>query len=285
MNNFIQIIGKVRIHPLFWCTFIIAILTARFLEILLLFTIVCIHELGHIIVAHYYKWRITKIQLLPFGGVAEVDEHGNKPLKEEVMVLIAGPIQHIWMIGLVQLLHHLGYIDTELYSFLFWNNLSLLSFNLLPIWPLDGGKLLFSGFSVKYPFKKGHLYMMQTSIACLSIFIVVTIFMSPTNITMWCMIVFLAISMYIEWKQRNYIFVRFLLNRYYGKNENIKTIKNLSVVESDKLFYIFTNFQRGYKHMIVLKNRTEQKIIDEREILHAYFVEKRTNLSIGELFP
>ena len=47
--------------------------------------------------ASYYSWRIPRIMLLPFGGMAEVDEHGNRPLKEEAFVILAGPIQHLWL--------------------------------------------------------------------------------------------------------------------------------------------------------------------------------------------
>lgn len=275
--------GKIRIHPLFWLTFLIAIATAHFLEVLLLFTIVFIHELGHVIAAQHYKWRISKIELLPFGGVAEVDEHGNKPLKEEVVMLLAGPLQHIWIFLLLLFLHQNGYMKKELYSFLFWNNFSLLSFNLLPIWPLDGGKLLLCLFSLKCPFKKAHLHMIRISTVCLFFFTVATIFMSPRNLSMWCMIIFLGVSIYLEWKQREYIFVRFLLNRYYGKNNNIVALRKIKAIDSDTLLQTFTHFRRGYKHFIVIEKKNEQRIIDENELLHAFFTEKKTTASIGEL--
>ncbi len=279
----LQIIGKIRIHPLFWATFLIGIATASFLETLLLFSIIFIHELGHVIVAQHYQWRVTKIELLPFGGVAEVNEHGNKSLKEEIIILLAGPLQHVWMMVLVQIIYQTGYIEEDIHSFLFWNNFSLFVFNLLPMWPLDGGKLLFCLFSLKYPFREAHLHTVVISAVSLGIFTFITIFISPTNITMWCMIVFLGISLYIEWKQRKFIFVRFLLNRYYGKNMNTTVSKTITAGESDTLFQIFTNFQRGYKHFIVIEKKEEQTMVDENELLRAYFIENKTNASIGEL--
>lgn len=53
-------------------------MTGYFREVLMVFLIVFIHELGHAGAAHYFKWRIHKVELLPFGGVAEVEDSGNK---------------------------------------------------------------------------------------------------------------------------------------------------------------------------------------------------------------
>ena len=90
MIKYRDVLTKISVHPLFWVIIVIGIFTARFKELLLLFCIVLIHELGHAFAAAHYNWRIKRIQLLPFGGVAELEEHGNKSLKEELVVVIAG---------------------------------------------------------------------------------------------------------------------------------------------------------------------------------------------------
>ena len=91
-----------------------------------------------------------KIQLLPFGGVAELEEHGNKSLKEELVVVIAGPIQHIWMMAIGYMLFEAGWLHAELYYFFMWNNIIILAFNLLPIWPLDGGKYCLTYYHIVF---------------------------------------------------------------------------------------------------------------------------------------
>src|SRR3954454_6997996 len=97
----------IYIHPLLWIVIALSIATAHFLEVCLLLGIIFIHEIGHAAAASFFSWRIKKITLLPFGGVAEMDEHGNRPLKEETIVVAAGPLQHVWMVappyGLVNL--------------------------------------------------------------------------------------------------------------------------------------------------------------------------------------
>ncbi|MGW9606378.1 site-2 protease family protein, partial [Heyndrickxia sporothermodurans] len=140
MNNFIGLLRKIHIHPLFWIIVGIAVITARFHELLILFSILFIHEMGHSIMAHFFSWRIKKISILPFGGVAEMDEHGNRPLKEELLVILAGPIQHVWLAIVMFVLFKMHIISISFFQTFMDYNLMILLFNLLPIWPLDGGK-------------------------------------------------------------------------------------------------------------------------------------------------
>ena len=208
MIKYRDVLTKISVHPLFWVIIVIGIFTARFKELLLLFCIVLIHELGHAFAAAHYNWRIKKIQLLPFGGVAELEEHGNKSLKEELVVVIAGPIQHLWMMAVGYMLFEAGWLHSELYYFFMWNNIIILAFNLLPIWPLDGGKVLFNVLSYRFPYLQAHEKMMKLS-CVFSVILGGQLLWNSNNIMMWVLLIFLAVSLYQEWKQRRYAFMRF----------------------------------------------------------------------------
>ncbi|EEL14937.1 Stage IV sporulation protein FB [Bacillus cereus 95/8201] len=269
---------------MFWVIIVIGIFTARFKELLLLFCIVLIHELGHAFAAAHYNWRIKKIQLLPFGGVAELEEHGNKSLKEELVVVIAGPIQHIWMMAVGYTLFEAGWLHAELYYFFMWNNIIILAFNLLPIWPLDGGKVLFNVLSYRFPYLQAHEKMMKLSCVFFSVILGWQLLWNSNNIMMWVLLIFLAVSLYQEWKQRRYAFMRFLLERYYGNKRGIEKIAPIEVKTEDRLYTIFTKFRRGYKHSIIVHGKyKEHYTLDENELLYAYFTEKRTTSSVEEL--
>lgn len=95
--------------------------------------------------------------------MAELEEHGNKSLKEELVVVIAGPIQHVWMMLVGYMLFEAGWLNADLYYFFMWNNIIILAFNLLPIWPLDGGKVLFNILSYRFPYLQAHEKMMKLS--------------------------------------------------------------------------------------------------------------------------
>ena len=284
MTRVIFLLRHVYIHPLLWIVIALSVATAHFLEVCLLLGIIFIHEMGHAAAASFFSWRIKKITLLPFGGVAEMDEHGNRPLKEEAIVVLAGPLQHVWMVGLGYLLYTFSLIPFDLYQLFYSYNLMVFFFNLFPVWPLDGGKLIFLLLSLKKAFPDAHRMTLIVSFFSLSIFSLLILLAAPTHINVWVVIAFLYFSLYHEWKQRRYIFMRFLLERYYGKKSDLHLLKPIQADEQELLIHVLEKFQRGCKHPIIVEVEGKEKgMLDENELLHAYFTEKRLTDKISDL--
>lgn len=279
-----SLLKKIHVHPLLWLVIAIAIATARFYELFVLLLIIFVHEMGHAIAAAFFSWRIKKISFLPFGGVAEMDEHGNRPIREEAIVIIAGPLQHVWLIGGAFILHELSLMSTDFFLLFVKYNLMVLVFNLLPIWPLDGGKLLFLLLSFIHPFVKAHQQTLILSGVSIGLFALATLIISPAHLNIWIVLSFLIISLMTEWKQRRYTFLRFLLERYYGKKNGFTSLRPLKVDERDRVLTVLEQFQRGYKHpVIVEKEGKEEGTLDENELLHACFAEKQMMGKVGDL--
>lgn len=274
---------NIHIHPMLWFIALIAIMTAQFQTLLLLFWIVLWHELGHVFAAHLFSWRVKRVLLLPFGGVAEMDEHGNRPFYEELIVTIAGPLQHLIIFFIAYIAHHANVISSEMYRQLLEYNLSILLINLLPIWPLDGGKLLFLYRTMRTSFRRAHEQALYASIFFLSVCFICLLTMAPMQINLWIIVCFLAHAIWFEWKQRTYVWIRFLLERYYGKRIEYRALKRLVVDANDPLFRVLLLFHRGKKHAIIVKKNQMEMELDENELLYAYFHEKRTNEPIGHL--
>ncbi|WP_445490140.1 M50 family metallopeptidase [Niallia sp. 03133] len=284
MNKFLRVFNHLYIHPLLWVVITIGVMTAHFYELCMLIFIIFIHELGHGVAASFFSWRIKRIALLPFGGVAELDEHGNRPLKEEAIVIIAGPIQHIWMFGLAYLLYINGLLSLSFYEAFWQYNSMILLFNLLPIWPLDGGKVVFLYLSLKKSFSVAHRLSLLSSIIGILLFFFTVLIIMPTNINAWIIICFLAFSLYYEWKQSKYVFMRFLLERYYGKSKELRQLKPIKVDEEEQIFHVLEHFHRGCKHPIIITSKgKEKRMLDENEVLHAYFTDKLVSVKIGDL--
>ncbi|WP_102274414.1 M50 family metallopeptidase [Cytobacillus massiliigabonensis] len=278
------LIKYIHIHPLLWAVIGLAIMTAHFIELSLFLFIILVHELGHAGAASFFSWRIKRIALLPFGGVAEMEEHGNRPLKEELIVILAGPIQHLWMMGVAYSLFQFSLMPEVIFQHFIQFNLMVFLFNLLPIWPLDGGKLIFLLFSLYYPFPDAHRKCLLLSVGSIVVFIMITLFISPFNLNIWVVVSFLLFALYHEWKQGRYVFIRFLLERYYGKNRAFRTLKPLIVKEEEMVIHVLEKFQRGYKHPIIIeKDGQEKGSLDENELLHAYFAEKIVTARVGDL--
>lgn len=123
---------------------------------LLLFGIVLLHELGHSLAALYFGIPVKDITLLPIGGVARLERMPEKPA-QELVVAAAGPAVNVALIFVFTPLLFL--VRDDLFGgslmrsmlagpslagtlvFLSIVNLSLLIFNLIPAFPLDGGRI------------------------------------------------------------------------------------------------------------------------------------------------
>ncbi len=112
------------------------------LAALLLFASVTFHEISHSYIARKYHISITNITLFIFGGVAQLKENPPHP-KAEFRIAIAGPISSFLLSILFFLLaiNMLG-APKALFSYLARINFILGAFNLIPCFPLDGGRVL-----------------------------------------------------------------------------------------------------------------------------------------------
>jgi Zn-dependent protease/CBS domain-containing protein len=110
---------------------------------LLLFSSVTFHELAHSFVSRRYKITILSITLFIFGGVAQMKGEPPTP-KAELRIAIAGPLSSFLLSGVFFILYVVASSSgvKALYSYLAQINLILGIFNLIPGFPMDGGRVL-----------------------------------------------------------------------------------------------------------------------------------------------
>ncbi len=114
----------------------------------LVFLCVLLHEFGHALAAKRYGIRTPDITLLPIGGLARLERMPEKP-SEELVVAIAGPLVNV-AIALLLFPFAQGFFhpeiiekaDVGLLPKLFAANVMLVLFNLIPAFPMDGGRVL-----------------------------------------------------------------------------------------------------------------------------------------------
>ena len=121
------------------------------LLILAVFTTVVLHEFGHALTARRFGVRTKDITLLPIGGIARLEKMPDKP-GEQLLVALAGPAVNLvialLLFGLLRLLggdvgfQNIRHVGGPFLTQLMWINVSLALFNLLPGYPMDGGRIL-----------------------------------------------------------------------------------------------------------------------------------------------
>jgi len=107
----------------------------------LLFVSVLLHELSHSFVALAKKIEVKSITLFFFGGVAGIEKEDMKP-QDEFQMAIAGPLFSLALGGLcyVMFLYVVSGFWLPIFSYLYQLNITLAVFNMVPAFPLDGGR-------------------------------------------------------------------------------------------------------------------------------------------------
>lgn len=116
--------------------------------VLAIFISILVHEMAHALVAHRLGWRFYGIKLDLFFGTANVDM--DMPEKDSIRVVAAGPISNLILAGVTFFAYSLAVnfnlnLNSQVVSFMnsfFTINIVLFIFNLLPIFPMDGGRLI-----------------------------------------------------------------------------------------------------------------------------------------------
>ena len=232
---------KFKIHPLTYIFILLSFITGYFKYIIYLMSLIYIHELGHITAGILLNWNIKKVVICPFGGMTYFDELQNRSMKEEFIIIILGPIYQILFYLLLNYLNLKTPLLTNINTF-------LLIFNLLPIFPLDGSKLVLLFLEKIFSFYKSYIILIIISI--LTILLLIFVYHSFLYIILY---LFLLFQIYLLNKQRKELFHKFILERIlypfnFKKSKIIKTKKEM---------------KREYNHYYFYKN----KFINEQTFL------------------
>jgi Zn-dependent protease len=156
--------------------------------ILALFACVLLHEFGHALAARRFGIHTRDITLYPIGGVARLERMPEKPL-QELWVAIAGPLVNVGIAALlfgwlylsasVMPIDGVGIREGNMAERLMVINIFLVLFNLIPAFPMDGGRVLRALLAMKLPFERATRIASYVGQAMAMIFGVWGIFNNP----------------------------------------------------------------------------------------------------------
>lgn len=226
--------------------FILIICLSGYLNYAIIFLIIITsHELGHIIMIKILGYKITYIKIYPLGGIISTNININIPSIKLFLISISGILMQI----ILGLFIPESINNYDVFSLL---NKSLIIYNLLPIYPLDGYKIylsLFESFITYF-----HILKIFYLLSFISIFI---LFYYTKSIITFIYLYYLNIFYLLNYKyyMHKFFLERYLYNIKYRKVKYVRSINNIFktrynyikcdniyIEEKDVLSKIFTRF-------------------------------------------
>ena len=244
MKNILLLPSKMIIKVSTIITIFIALLINRHRLLFLQYLMAFVHETSHCIGAIIFKININSITFLPFGFYADMDNLYDVKWYKEIIIVLLGPLSFFVSYFLLKYLYINNYISFLLYSEASKTNLFILIFNLLPIYPLDGYRIIKIIFGFLFSEKR---VLKSTNI--ISLITTVFLLIYSFNNKQIFVISFLIVNQYMLFRSFKVIYRRFLVSKTIENADSRIKIHNL-----EDLYRPFNNY--------IIKNK---KIYNEKE--------------------
>lgn len=257
---------------------LLAVAAGQIAQIATLFAIVLLHELGHLAAALRFGWKVREIKLLPFGGVLEVEDAGGVPAREEAIVAAAGPLQNAALAAFAWLAGLLGWIDMRWADEFVRANAIIALFNLLPVLPLDGGKLLQTWMSLRIPYHRTLLWSMRVSLLFSAAAVVASLvplaFGGKPHLNLLMTGSFLVASNWSYRRNVPFVFLRFLVHRARrseGRIDGGTLAQPIVVSEQRQPSAIVKLLMRERYHLVyVMRQGKIKRVVPEGQMIDGF---------------
>lgn len=175
-----------------------------------IFLILSIHEAAHIITAILCGYHLEYVRIYPFGLGAQIKNIGFGDTVKEGLIVLAGPCMHLTIIPVFLYgLYKFQWISQAFYIYLLTMSKAFFLFNILPIYPLDGGRFLQCFLHSIFPYKFAQKLTVILSVSVLGCCMYFQIFQ---DIGSYIVVCFLFVQLCLQWKHLS--FEAFAFYRY-----------------------------------------------------------------------
>ncbi|MFL0195777.1 M50 family metallopeptidase [Clostridium sp. WILCCON 0269] len=235
--------------------------------------VVFFHEIIHYLFARHYKFSGFDIEFIAVGAVIKLKDLDEAFPREDLIISISGPAGNLIFSGFFYLMYKIYYVD--FCYVLFSINLAIGLFNLIPAFPLDGGRILRSILNFRISYKKANKITVIASIAVGVILMLVYVFLflnGHNNFSIGIIAIFIMTTSLRENERISYIIMGDIIKKKYkftkrGYIEN----RNLSIYYKQNLLTAMSLFDKG-KYNIFTVLDDDMNVIDlmyEEEIIEA----------------
>jgi len=215
--------NKIKFHYTYYIICFSFLFTGQFLNLIIFTSLILIHELGHYLACVITNVNVNKIVIYPYGGITKIDSIIDLKFDKELIISIFGIIFQCIYFFIIYLLYINNFIRGYTYNLFCNYHYSMLIFNLIPIYPLDGSKILNIMINKLFNYKISNFLLIVISI----INIILMPFFYKFNYS-YIMIVGVLINYLYDYiRNFKYLYNRFLLEKYlYKTSYNQKKIIN-----------------------------------------------------------
>lgn len=242
-----KFLKKIKIHPLTYIIITSALITGLFKYLIIILIIIFIHELGHIVMSIIFKRKICEVIILPFGGLTKIDSCLSSDIDEDLLISISGILFQLILGFLCFILYKNNVISNKIYDFFYSYNSFIIIFNLFPINPLDGYKILKLFIEKFLPYK--YSFYLGFWISVLVLFV---LFFSSSSFVFNNIFVFLFLF-YMCFKEIHSL--KFLLNRFYVERmHRTFNFKKKNIYKIEHMYKNKNNILNGHNESHYLKS-------------------------------
>lgn len=267
---------KNKIHPLFWAYIILLIIMGQKTSVLVYFFCVVFHEFGHAFVAKKLGYKLNQTKLMPYGVCLNYDTVCFFGL-DEIYIALAGPITNLF---LAIFIIALWWLFPELYPLtqqFCYCNIVMVVFNMLPCYPLDGGRVIAGILSQKIERKKAVKICVVFNIIISCIFVIIFIFglfINVKNFNLIIISIFLLGGILDAKNNSKYDYLKIKKTAQSLINKGIG-VKHICVNSIIPIYKIVPKLSKNKFNIIyiILKNNIVKKI------------DENTFFSVAEKFP
>lgn len=225
---------KIEFHRTYLVVALSFVLTGYYLNLIVFTSLILIHEMGHYLCARILNFRVDKVIIYPYGGMTKISDFINRDICEELLIATAGVIVQYLFYLVIVLLYKYGIVREYTYNLYALYNNQIIFFNLLPIYPLDGGKIINLILNKYLSYYRANIATIVVSLLMILLIIYLSIYRcSYSNIMVMGL---LLTYLYKFFSMRKYLYHKFLLERYlYGiEYPKLKIINNIKEMFRNK---------------------------------------------------
>lgn len=203
------IMMRMTIHPLFLPILFGMVLYGNVSYYALILSSLIVHELGHIVAAYFCKVKVDRCVIMPYGGEIELRGGISISPRKQLIIALGGPIATLACIAITP------FLDPLVADLLLKIQLILLGVNIIPIWPLDGGRIIMALILIFYPRRRAYELYLSISLILISCTVIITFILLPKTLFLLVLSTFILIKIISEWRYRKYrlAFEKHVMNR------------------------------------------------------------------------